>query len=62
MKTMLGIIKDFLKDERGLETVEYVLIAVLVVIAAIIAYRNLGTSVSGKVNEISNSVSATPGN
>ena len=36
----------FIKDEDGIETIEYALIAALIAIAAIVAARWLGTEVS----------------
>ena len=36
----------FIKDEDGIETIEYALIAALIAIAAIVAARYLGTEVS----------------
>ena len=37
---------SFFKDEEGIETIEYALIAALIAIAAIVAARWLGTEVS----------------
>jgi Flp pilus assembly pilin Flp len=36
------MLKRFIKSEKGLEMVEYVLIAALVVLAGIVAWRSLG--------------------
>lgn len=37
------------KDERGLSTVEYVIILVLIASAAVGTWRSLGTTVKGKI-------------
>jgi pilus assembly protein Flp/PilA len=45
-------IKSFLADEEGLTTVEYAVAGTLIALAVIAAFRLLGTTVGGKINEI----------
>lgn len=42
------IVKRFVKDERGLETVEYAIIAGLIVVGTIVTIASIGTWVSAK--------------
>ena len=44
----MKLVKSFLKDERGLETVEYAIIAGLIVVGTIATVVSIGTWVSGK--------------
>ena len=44
-ETTAGLI-DLLNDESGTSTVEYAILLALVVVAVIVAYRQLGTSTS----------------
>lgn len=44
------------RDQRGLEGLEYLLIAALVVIASAVAWGVLGRKVSNNVNKIANAV------
>ncbi len=56
---MLQAAKRLWMDEEGLSTVEYALLLVLIAIAGITAWQTLGSKVSGKVGEVSNTVDAT---
>ena len=49
---MKKMIMNFLKDEEGVTAIEYALIAGLVAVAAIVAWTNLGTSVSTQAQGI----------
>jgi len=42
------IVKRFVKDERALETVEYAIIAGLIVVGTIVTIASIGLWVSGK--------------
>lgn len=53
---MPALISRFLKDETGATAIEYGLIAALIAVAIIGAVTTLGTKVSGKFGNISNSV------
>jgi pilus assembly protein Flp/PilA len=44
----MNMIKRFLSDEKGLETVEYAIIAGLIVVALIALMSAIGTKVKGK--------------
>ena len=43
----------FLRDEEGQGMIEYALIIALIAVVAILALKALGTSVSGKLNNVS---------
>lgn len=45
---MKDLVKKFVKDERGLETVEYAIIAGLIVVGTIATIISIGTWVNGK--------------
>ena len=49
----------FLKDEEGIETIEYALIAALIAIATIAAARLLGTGMSTVYNDVSSGIQGT---
>jgi len=48
----------FIKDEDGIETIEYALIAALIAIAAIVAARWLGTEVSETYSNVATVLNA----
>ena len=48
----------FIKDEDGIETIEYALIAALIAIAAIVAARWLGTEVSETYSNVATILNA----
>jgi Flp pilus assembly pilin Flp len=50
----MKMIKNFLKDESGLETLEYAVIAGLIAIAAAIIYASSGTWASTIKNRLQN--------
>jgi Flp pilus assembly pilin Flp len=52
-------IKNFLKDESGLETLEYAVIAGLIAIAAAIIYASSGTWASTIKNRLQNAAAQT---
>jgi pilus assembly protein Flp/PilA len=45
---MKSLIQKFWNDERGLETVEYAIIAGLIVVGIIVTVTAIGTLVAGK--------------
>ena len=45
---MKALVKKFVKDERGLETVEYAIIAGLIVVGTIATVVSIGVWVQGK--------------
>jgi Flp pilus assembly pilin Flp len=56
--SMFELVKRLWHDEEGLSTVEYALLLVLIVIVGITAWQTLGSSVSTRVNEVNNTVTA----
>ncbi|HLL30323.1 MAG TPA: Flp family type IVb pilin [Allosphingosinicella sp.] len=46
-------IRTILRDRRGGTAIEYGLVAALIAVAAIAAFKNLGTQVDGKLNSVS---------
>ena len=56
MKTLLGKIRGFMADDRGLETVEYAIVAALITVAAVTAITLVGTNVASKFNTLANKV------
>jgi Flp pilus assembly pilin Flp len=51
----------FIKDEDGIETIEYALIAALIAIAAIVAARYLGVEVSTTYDNVAQVLDAENG-
>ena len=49
---MTHILKSFIADEKGLETVEYAVIAALITLGAIVTIGFVGTAVNNKFNEL----------
>jgi pilus assembly protein Flp/PilA len=46
------MLRNFLKDETGLELSEYAVAAALVALAAVAAFQLLGTNIGIKINEL----------
>ena len=57
----MNLVKRFLKDEQGLETVEYAIILGLIVVATITLITTLGGWVSGQFQAVVDEVGAVPG-
>ena len=49
-------LKRFNKDQRGIESIEYLLIAALVIIAAAGAWRFLGQRIAANVNSVTGAI------
>ncbi|MBN1787399.1 MAG: Flp family type IVb pilin [Sedimentisphaerales bacterium] len=49
---MRTVIKRFLNDEKGLETIEYAIISGLITVGAIATIASVGTWVSTRFNEV----------
>lgn len=49
---MKELMKRFLKDEQGTETVEWAILIGLIAVAAIAAIINIGLWVAGKFNDL----------
>ena len=52
MEKMWTLIKKFGKEEEGMETVEYAVVAALVVVVGILVWTALGTAVRDKIQEL----------
>ncbi|MEK7830147.1 MAG: Flp family type IVb pilin [Acidobacteriota bacterium] len=48
----MNMIKNFFKDESGLELSEYAVAAALVALAVITAFTDLGTAIGAKITEL----------
>ena len=53
---MSKFVTRFLKDESGATAIEYGLIAALIAVVIITAVTAIGTNLSGKFNNVANSV------
>jgi Flp pilus assembly pilin Flp len=49
---MMALLKKFLSDERGLETVEYAVMTALIVATLVLAITALTTAVSDRFTEV----------
>ena len=56
---MKKLFSRFAKDESGATAIEYGLIAGLIGVVIITAVTNVGTSISGKFNEVSSALGGT---
>jgi pilus assembly protein Flp/PilA len=50
------MLKNFLRDETGLELSEYAVAAALVALAAVVAFQTLGTNISTKITELAGKI------
>jgi pilus assembly protein Flp/PilA len=50
------MIKRFFRDETGLELSEYAVAAALIALATVAAFQLLGTSITGKITTLANTV------
>ena len=57
---VVEIAKRFVKDERGLETVEYAIIAGLIVVGTIATIAVIGTWVNLKFTELKDGLALNP--
>ncbi len=53
-------LKKFWSDEQGLETVEYAIMAGLIVIGAIIAITTVGNNVAARFGDLGTATSVVP--
>jgi Flp pilus assembly pilin Flp len=56
----MNTLKRFIKDEQGLETVEWAVIAALIVAGLIAIITGLGTNVEARFTELQNATAPTP--
>lgn len=52
----MNTIKNFFKDETGLELSEYAVAAALVALAVVTAFTNLGTAIGAKITELKTAI------
>jgi Flp pilus assembly pilin Flp len=52
----MELLHELVRDEDGLTTVEYALLLALVVVAGVVAWRNLGTTVGNAVTESADTI------
>jgi Flp pilus assembly pilin Flp len=57
---MKELLKRFVKEEEGLEPVEYALMLVLLALVAVVGAGALGGAISKKFTEVSGTISGTP--
>lgn len=57
---MLNVIKNFVRDEDGLEMVEWAIVAALITTAAAVALQTLGTSVATKFTDMDGIIQGLP--
>jgi len=50
------MIKNFLRDETGLELSEYAVDAALIAIACVTAFTNLGTAITSKIGTLASTI------
>jgi pilus assembly protein Flp/PilA len=50
------MIKKFLRDETGLELSEYAVAAALVAVAAVAAFRLLGSNIATRINGLAGTI------
>jgi Flp pilus assembly pilin Flp len=55
-RIVMSGLKRFNRDQRGIESIEYLLIAALVIIAAAGAWRLLGQRIAANVNAVAGAV------
>lgn len=60
MKTLKEMLKRFVKDDKGLETVEYAIIAGLIVIGSIALIASIGGWVNVKFGQLDAGLQANP--
>ncbi len=59
MRIITYRIRDFLRDEEGLTTVEYAIAGALVGLAVVVAFTDLGTAVGNVIEGLENAVTPT---
>jgi Flp pilus assembly pilin Flp len=58
MEKMWTLIKKFAKEEEGMETVEYAVVAALVIVVAIVVWKALGEAISAKITTLTSYINA----
>jgi pilus assembly protein Flp/PilA len=52
------MIKNFLRDETGLELSEYAVAAALIAIACVVAFTSLGAAIGSRINTLAATINA----
>ena len=60
MDNMIAKLRDFLKDEDGLTTVEYAVGGSLISAAVVLAFTELGDQVDTVIDSITTAIGGTP--
>jgi pilus assembly protein Flp/PilA len=55
----MNTIRNFFKDETGLELSEYAVAAGLVALAVVVAFTNLGSAINAGINALTNKIRTT---
>jgi Flp pilus assembly pilin Flp len=55
---MMNVLNRFRKDERGLETIEYAIVAGLIVVGIVAIVASIGVWVKAKFNALNNDLGA----
>ena len=50
--------KSFWRNETGMETVEWAVVAALVILGVALAFRTLGTTVESKIEALDNQINS----
>jgi pilus assembly protein Flp/PilA len=58
MEKIWKLVKRFVKEEEGMETVEYAVVGALVVAVAITAWTLLGTAIQNRITELTGYVNS----
>lgn len=56
MRSMLTVVKNFLKDEDGPTAVEYAVMLALIVVVCIAAIQTLGTNAQATFQNVANTI------
>jgi Flp pilus assembly pilin Flp len=56
MEKMWTLIKKFAKEEEGMETVEYAVVAALVIAVTVLVWQNLGTAIKARIEALTNAI------
>ncbi len=60
MRNLMTAIRAFMRDESGLETVEYAIAGALIVAASVAAFTLLGQNVATEINDLATIVGGGP--
>jgi pilus assembly protein Flp/PilA len=56
MEKIWTLIKKFAKEEEGMETVEYAVVAALVIAVTVLVWQNLGTAIKSRIEALTNAI------